>query len=285
MRIKRSTKKTKVDDRRRGWDDWQRYVQKETQRLMKKGGKQVHEFNAGEPAPQPSHIPTGPDGNDDIFCIDGQEGEIHEKILPPPVSVPREEAIQVSDDAIGRTVKPFTVRDYRNIKPLTSSDIFGTSEDEHTVEPTVSNEPSFHEESVSHSPESVQTIVEITPRREEKTPEKPVVTRNVFQEPRLSVPETKTEEKEIKSSRGRKKKHEEELGLFTQSASELQVAGRQRLTKKAKLEREELVDRLLDPVISLEETATLIGVCKTTVRRYTNKGQLECIRTPGQQRR
>ena len=38
-------------------------------------------------------------------------------------------------------------------------------------------------------------------------------------------------------------------------------------------------------MISLEEASTLIGVCKTTVRRYTNRDELECLRTPGRQRR
>jgi excisionase family DNA binding protein len=49
--------------------------------------------------------------------------------------------------------------------------------------------------------------------------------------------------------------------------------------------REELVQRLLDPVLSLEEAATLLDVCPTTVRRYTNRGILRCHRTPGNQRR
>ena len=49
--------------------------------------------------------------------------------------------------------------------------------------------------------------------------------------------------------------------------------------------REELVQRLLDPELTLEETARLLDVCPTTVRRYTNKGQLRCFRTPGNQRR
>lgn len=49
--------------------------------------------------------------------------------------------------------------------------------------------------------------------------------------------------------------------------------------------REELVQRLLDPVLTLEEAATLLDVCPTTVRRYTNRGILRCHRTPGNQRR
>jgi len=49
--------------------------------------------------------------------------------------------------------------------------------------------------------------------------------------------------------------------------------------------REELVVRLMDPVLSLEEAAILLDVCPTTVRRYTNRGVLKCYRTPGNQRR
>ena len=49
--------------------------------------------------------------------------------------------------------------------------------------------------------------------------------------------------------------------------------------------REELVQRLMDPVLSLEEAAVLLDVCPTTVRRYTNRGVLQCYRTPGNQRR
>jgi len=49
--------------------------------------------------------------------------------------------------------------------------------------------------------------------------------------------------------------------------------------------REELLHRLLDPLLTLEETSRLLGVCPTTVRRYTNKGQLKHLRTQGNQRR
>lgn len=49
--------------------------------------------------------------------------------------------------------------------------------------------------------------------------------------------------------------------------------------------RADLVRRLLDPEITLEETARLLGVCPATVRRYTNRGWLPCHRTKGGQRR
>ena len=49
--------------------------------------------------------------------------------------------------------------------------------------------------------------------------------------------------------------------------------------------REDLVTRLLDPTLTLREAALLLDVCSTTVRRYTNRGLLNCYRTPGNQRR
>ncbi|MEA2554495.1 MAG: hypothetical protein QOJ65_2671 [Fimbriimonadaceae bacterium] len=49
--------------------------------------------------------------------------------------------------------------------------------------------------------------------------------------------------------------------------------------------RQELVKRLLDPEISLEETSRILGVCPATVRRYTNRGWLKHHRTTGGQRR
>jgi excisionase family DNA binding protein len=49
--------------------------------------------------------------------------------------------------------------------------------------------------------------------------------------------------------------------------------------------REELIKRLLDPQLSLEETSRLLGVCPATVRRYTNRNWLNHHRTIGGQRR
>jgi excisionase family DNA binding protein len=49
--------------------------------------------------------------------------------------------------------------------------------------------------------------------------------------------------------------------------------------------RRELIERLFDPVLSLEETARVLNVCPTTVRRYTNRGLLRHHRTVGNQRR
>jgi excisionase family DNA binding protein len=55
--------------------------------------------------------------------------------------------------------------------------------------------------------------------------------------------------------------------------------------REFKESRIELIQRILDPTISLEETARLLNVCPTTVRRYTNRGVLRHQRTVGDQRR
>ena len=55
--------------------------------------------------------------------------------------------------------------------------------------------------------------------------------------------------------------------------------------KSFKESREELIRRLLDPVLTLEDTARILNVCPTTVRRYTNRGLLKHFRTGGNQRR
>jgi excisionase family DNA binding protein len=49
--------------------------------------------------------------------------------------------------------------------------------------------------------------------------------------------------------------------------------------------RTELIRRILDPELSLEEVSRLLGVCPATVRRYTNRGWLKHHRTKGGQRR
>jgi len=49
--------------------------------------------------------------------------------------------------------------------------------------------------------------------------------------------------------------------------------------------REDLIRRLLDPELTLEEVSRLLGVCPATVRRYTNRGWLKHHRTKGGQRR
>lgn len=49
--------------------------------------------------------------------------------------------------------------------------------------------------------------------------------------------------------------------------------------------RDEIIQRLLDPELSVHEAAALLNVSKATVRRYTDSGKLACFRTAGGQRR
>jgi excisionase family DNA binding protein len=51
------------------------------------------------------------------------------------------------------------------------------------------------------------------------------------------------------------------------------------------VERQKLIESLLNPNVTLDEAAVLLGVSAATVRRYTTKGILPCQRTVGQQRR
>lgn len=55
--------------------------------------------------------------------------------------------------------------------------------------------------------------------------------------------------------------------------------------KDFKASREELIQRLVDPILTLEEVARILNVGPTTVRRYTNKGAIAHHRTAGNQRR
>jgi len=49
--------------------------------------------------------------------------------------------------------------------------------------------------------------------------------------------------------------------------------------------RRQLITRLENPQISLQEAAILLNVCRATVRRYCDEGLLRHIRTDGGQRR
>lgn len=69
------------------------------------------------------------------------------------------------------------------------------------------------------------------------------------------------------------------MGFFDDSVTAKYYTG------NFKESREDLIRRLLDPELSLEETSRLLGVCPATVRRYTNRKWLTHHRTPGGQRR
>ena len=68
------------------------------------------------------------------------------------------------------------------------------------------------------------------------------------------------------------------MNLGTRSARR---PGRPPLTET----REEIIQRLLDPELSVHEAAALLNVSKATLRRYTDSGKLACFRTAGGQRR
>jgi excisionase family DNA binding protein len=70
--------------------------------------------------------------------------------------------------------------------------------------------------------------------------------------------------------------------LVAMSGDEVTQNSYKRSFKESRIE---LIQRLLDPTLSLEETARLLNVCPTTVRRYTNRGLLRHQRTGGDQRR
>ncbi len=73
------------------------------------------------------------------------------------------------------------------------------------------------------------------------------------------------------------------VDLKTESIGEREIAGSSYKTFKES--REELIQRLVDPILSLEEVARILNVCPTTVRRYTNSGAIAHHRTAGNQRR
>lgn len=79
-------------------------------------------------------------------------------------------------------------------------------------------------------------------------------------------------------SRGELREKLQELGISQDEAAQRSYQGFRET-------REELIQRLLDPMLTLEDTARLLNVCPTTVRRYTNKGLLKHYRTAGNQRR
>jgi excisionase family DNA binding protein len=73
--------------------------------------------------------------------------------------------------------------------------------------------------------------------------------------------------------------------LASISDVEEEEVARKYYTRDFKETRQQLIQRLLNPTLTLEETARVLGVCPATVRRYTNRGVLPHYRTVGQQRR
>jgi excisionase family DNA binding protein len=65
----------------------------------------------------------------------------------------------------------------------------------------------------------------------------------------------------------------------------IELPSRKKRSKAEEETREELLSRLLDPELTLAETAKVLDVCPATVRRYADRGTLPHHRTPGNQRR
>lgn len=114
-------------------------------------------------------------------------------------------------------------------------------------------------------------------------PSEPIVNKKAFVAKEAKVkPQSKVEistDNDIKEKWDRMPHH---LQVLFATASE-EVA--QRSYKRFNEDRSELISRLLDPSLSLEETARILNVCPTTVRRYTNRDILPHFRTVGNQRR
>jgi len=85
------------------------------------------------------------------------------------------------------------------------------------------------------------------------------------------------------SKRATVRKRDKEAQAVDITGAEKEVA--QNSYKPFKETREQLLERLLDPVLTLEEAARILNVCPTTVRRYTNRNLLRHYRTAGNQRR
>lgn len=77
---------------------------------------------------------------------------------------------------------------------------------------------------------------------------------------------------------------EDDADDHPETASSAMLGKGNRESRRAET-REELLARLLDPTLTLEETARVLEVCPTTVRRYTNRGILPHERSKGNQRR
>jgi excisionase family DNA binding protein len=150
-------------------------------------------------------------------------------------------------------------------------DIVVTSTDEFeqdrtgTVEGTGTPRPLAHSPAAESVSKAAQPAVQPRPKAE-KTP-------------RAAAPAESTDHDQVEAAWKRMPHH---LQVLFGVASE-EVA--QRSYNAFKESRDDMIQRLVDPTLTLEETARLLNVCPTTVRRYTNRGVLEHHRTAGNQRR
>lgn len=57
------------------------------------------------------------------------------------------------------------------------------------------------------------------------------------------------------------------------------------LSMKILDERKKIIEKLLDPEVTLQEAAILLTISRATLRRYSDKGLISCIKTPTGQRK
>lgn len=69
------------------------------------------------------------------------------------------------------------------------------------------------------------------------------------------------------------------------SATSASAPAKQKRVRLKPESRDQLLERLRNPQLSLHEASILLRVSRATVRRYADAGRLQCLRTPGGQRR
>jgi excisionase family DNA binding protein len=203
----------------------------------------------------------------------------HSQTPPPPVIPPRSERIA---ERIIESESPFSdefpfFEGTGEPKPIVRNPEQPVTEHTPiaqaapTVEPipVVEPKPVIESINVEEAPESVQSSTK-TETSQRQTASKPRT---------KIIPPAQPDAAEIRELWDKLPRHIQLL----MGQSQQEVA--QRSYKKFKETREELVAKLLDPTLSLEETARILNVCPTTVRRYTNRGALKHLRTAGNQRR
>jgi excisionase family DNA binding protein len=128
---------------------------------------------------------------------------------------------------------------------------------------------------------------------EQSKPEKPEAARSTIVQPvrqarpaqpvEKGVPTSKPAVERETIAKAVKLRKRLPVDVSAEAIQQREIAGASYKTFKES--REELIQRLVDPVLSLEEVARILNVCPTTVRRYTNRGALAHHRTAGNQRR
>ena len=95
---------------------------------------------------------------------------------------------------------------------------------------------------------------------------------------RKAVAPKSSSEKTLKTARATNKVADEKAA----SAQSLKKQTRQRIRPET---RAQMLERLMNPEVSLHEASVILGVCRATVRRYADMGALVHERTEGRQRR